>query len=134
VSTPPLYTNLPNTTMYTTSGVSQPSLIFSNASSPYTTTASYATAINGPLIIPRTYNNITINVKEDNTNSILYQIIGYTEDSGFSRPIVLATALPLSKNASDYQVVITGLKAIDVLAVDAVGGIHGSLIVDIVLN
>jgi hypothetical protein len=75
-----------------------------------------------------------VNVKEYNSGSILYQILGYTESTGFIRPITLATAIPVSKNAADYQVVIAGLTAVDVQAVDAVGGTHGVVVIDIVLN
>ena len=111
----------------------KPSQLASNEVAPYTTTASYASAIGGPIVIARPYSTITVNVKENNVNAVLYQIIGYTSPN-FTKPIVLATALPVAKNGSDYQVVTMGLIAIDVQAVDAVGGTHGSLIVDVVAS
>jgi hypothetical protein len=105
-----------------------------NSPAAYATTASYASAISGPLTITRPYKKITINVKENNTNSILYQIIGYTETSTWARPMTLATALPVAKNGADFQIVDMPLLAIDVQAVDAVGGTHGSVNVDVVLG
>lgn len=111
-----------------------PSPALLNTPAAYTTTASYTTAVSGPLAITKPYKKITINVKENNTNAILYQIIGYTEATGFTRPITLVTNLPVSKNGSDYQVIDMPLLAIDVQAVDAIGGTHGSVNVDIVLG
>ena len=80
------------------------------------------------------YKRITVNIKENNTNAVMYQIIGYTEASGFTRPITLATALDVAKNGADYQILELPLLAIDVLIIDKVGGTHGSATVDIVLG
>ena len=112
----------------------KPSVIASGtdkAGTAYTTTAAYLSCIGGPVVIGRPYASISIHVKEANVNAILYQIVGYLEASGFARPIILATALPISKNADDYQIVTMGLVAIDVQAMDAVGGTHGSVVADI---
>ena len=104
------------------------------AGAAYTSTASYASCIAGPKLLSRPYSCITINVKEANVNAVMYQIVGYTEASGFTRGITLATALDVAKNGSDYQVVSMGLLAIDVQAIDKVGGTHGSVICDVVLS
>ncbi len=112
----------------------KPSVIASGtdkAGTVYTTTAAYLSCIGGPVLIGRPYASIAIHVKEANVNAIMYQIVGYLEGSGFSRPIILATALPVAKNVDDYQIVTMGLVAIDVQAVDAVGGTHGSVIADV---
>jgi hypothetical protein len=119
-----------DTVMLAIKGV--PSLL--NTPSAYTPTASYASAISGPLVITRGYKRITVNIKENNVNAVMYQIVGYTEASGFTRPIVLATALDVAKNGGDYQIVEMPLLAIDVQAVDKVGGTHGSVTVDVVLG
>jgi hypothetical protein len=119
-----------DTVMLAIKGV--PSLL--NTPSAYTSTASYASAISGPLVITRGYKRITVNIKENNVNAVMYQIVGYTEASGFTRPIVLATALDVAKNGGDYQIVEMPLLAIDVQAVDKVGGTHGLVTVDVVLG
>ena len=64
----------------------------------------------------------------------MYKIIGYTEASGFARPITLATIVDVAKNGSDYQLIELPLLAIDVQIIDKVGGTHGSATVDIVLG
>jgi hypothetical protein len=110
----------------------QPKLL--NTPAAIASTASYASAISGPLVIATTYNRITINIKESNVNAVMYQIIGYTEASGFARPIVLATNLDVAKNGADHQILEVPLLAIDVQVIDKVGGTHGSVNVDVVLG
>ena len=112
----------------------KPSVPISNAATPYTSTASYASAISGPQVIARPYNTITVHVKENNTNAITYQILGYLESSGFTRPIVIASGIAIAKNADDYEIVTMALMAIDIQVMDTVGGTHGSAIVDVAMT
>jgi hypothetical protein len=104
------------------------------AATAYTSTSSYASCIGGAKAITRPYDKITVNVKEANVNAVMYQIIGYTESSGFTRPIVLATALDVAKNGMDYQPINMALLGIDIQAIDKVGGTHGSVVAEIVLS
>lgn len=111
----------------------KPSVPISNAGAPYTSTASYASAISGPVNITRPYSTMTIHVKENNTNAITYQILGYLETSTYARPIVIATGIAVAKNADDYEIVTMALTAIDIQVMDTVGGTHGSAIVDVAM-
>ena len=111
---------------------SSPKLL--NVPAPVISTAAYASATAGPLVISVPYKRITVNIKENNTNAIMYKIIGYTESSGFTRPITLLTDVDVSKNGSSDQIVEMPLLAVDVQIVDKVGGTHGSATVDVVLG
>ena len=99
----------------------------------YTTTSSYSSAINGPIVNSRPYTSISIHVKENNVNAIMYQVVGYLEASGFLRPIILASAQAVPKGGDNSPgfIITMGLIAIDVQCVDSVGGSHGQAIIDV---